>query len=56
MKQLREVWRSCTSDNLETDDNRFVLIPLVAIRDRKGVMWSDLGALQMRRAELLITL
>ena len=27
MKQFREVWRSCTRDNMEVDENYFVLKP-----------------------------
>ena len=27
MKQLREVWRSCTRDNVEADESYFVLNP-----------------------------
>ena len=27
MKQLREVWRSCTRDSAEADDSCFALIP-----------------------------
>ena len=27
MKQVREVWRSCTRDNVEADESYFVLNP-----------------------------
>ena len=63
MKQLREIQTSCTRDNVEADENYFVLnlaadsvIGTIASGDCKGVMWADLGALQMRQAEQLITL
>ena len=62
MKQIREAWRSCTRDNVEADESYFVLnlaadsvIGTIASGDCKGVMWADLGALQTRRAEQLIT-
>ena len=48
---------------MEADESYFVLNPTAdsvigttASGDCKGMMWADLGALQTRRAEQLITL
>ena len=54
MKQLREVWRSCTRNNVETDESYLVLNPAAGWQQLeiviKGMMWADTGALPMRRA------
>ena len=44
MKQLKEIWRSCTRINVEADESYFVLNP-VASRDRKEkyLTWADSG-------------
>ena len=59
-KQLTEVWRSCTRNNVETDDSYLVLNPAAGWQQLeiviKGMMWADTGALPMRRAEQLITI
>ena len=61
MKQLNEMWRCCTTDNVEVGERYFVLNLLMGrecTSESKGAMWAEFGTLQMRRLEQfqLITL
>ena len=60
MKQLNEVWRCCTTDNVEAGESYFVLNLLMGrecTSESKGVLWAEFGTLQMRLEQFqLITL
>ena len=62
MKQLREVWRSYTGAETMWKQMRAILSWIRLLigsqwrPESKGVMWADLGTVQMRRAKQLITL